>query len=45
MANKLMKKMFNVPSHKGNANQNDIETPSHPGQNGNHEENKCWRGW
>jgi hypothetical protein len=33
-------KMFNILTHKGNANQNNIEIPSHPCQNGYHEENK-----
>jgi hypothetical protein len=29
-----------ILSHEENANQNDIEIPSHPSQNGNHQENK-----
>jgi hypothetical protein len=39
--------MFNILSHKGNASQNNIEIPSHPSQNGYHQEskqNKCWQG-
>jgi hypothetical protein len=32
--------MFNILSHKGNANQNDTEIPSHPSQNGCHQESK-----
>jgi hypothetical protein len=32
--------MFNVLSHKGNANQNYAEIPSHPSQNGNHQGTK-----
>jgi hypothetical protein len=38
MANKH-EEMLNIVSHKGNANQNDIEIPSHPSHNGNHLEN------
>jgi hypothetical protein len=41
--------MFNILTHKGNANQNDIEIPSHPSQNGYQQENEqqqmlvgCW---
>jgi hypothetical protein len=33
--------MFNIFSHKGNANQNYTEIPSCPSQNGCHQENKC----
>jgi hypothetical protein len=29
-----LKKMFNILSHQGNANQNNPEIPSHPSQNG-----------
>jgi hypothetical protein len=29
--------MFNILSHKGNANQNYTEIPSHPSQKGNQE--------
>jgi hypothetical protein len=38
--------MFNILSHKGNANQNYIEIPFYPCQNGYHQENKkqCWDG-
>jgi hypothetical protein len=32
--------MFNVLTHKENANQNCTEIPSHSSQNGNHQENK-----
>jgi hypothetical protein len=32
--------MFNILNHKGNANQNYTEIPSHPSQNGNQQENK-----
>jgi hypothetical protein len=32
--------MFNILSYKGNANQNYSESPSHPSQNGHHQENK-----
>jgi hypothetical protein len=32
--------MFNILSHKGNANQNYTEILFHPNQNGNHQENK-----
>jgi hypothetical protein len=32
--------MFNVLSHKRNANQNDIEIPYCPSQNGYHQEHK-----
>jgi hypothetical protein len=32
--------MFNILRHKGNENPKSTETPSHPSQNGNHEENK-----
>jgi hypothetical protein len=35
-----MKKSSTSLSHKGNANQNDTEIPSHPSQNGYHQENK-----
>jgi predicted DNA-binding transcriptional regulator AlpA len=40
-------KMFNIPSHKGNENQNNIKIPSHCSQNGCHQKNKnkCWQGW
>jgi hypothetical protein len=44
-----MKKKINILSHQGNANQNDIEIPSHPSQNGYQQENEqqqmlvgCW---
>jgi hypothetical protein len=40
MANKYMKKMFNILKHKGNANENYIKILSHPNQNGSHQENK-----
>jgi hypothetical protein len=40
MANEHMKKVFNIFSHQGNVNQNDTEIPSHPSQNGYHQENK-----
>jgi hypothetical protein len=32
--------MFNILNHKGNANQNYTEIPSHPSQNVYHQENK-----
>jgi hypothetical protein len=32
--------MFNILTHKGNANQNYTEIHSHPSQIGNHQENK-----
>jgi hypothetical protein len=32
--------MFNILSYRGKANQNYIEIPSHPNQNGYHQENK-----
>jgi hypothetical protein len=32
--------MTTILSHKGNANQNSTEIPSHPSQKGNHQENK-----
>jgi alpha/beta superfamily hydrolase len=32
--------MCNLFGHKGNANQNDIEIPPHPSQNGYHQEHK-----
>jgi hypothetical protein len=32
--------MFNIFTHKGNANQNDTEIPSHPTQNDYNQENK-----
>jgi hypothetical protein len=35
-----MKKIFNIFSHQGNANPNDIEIPSHSSQNGCHQGNK-----
>jgi hypothetical protein len=31
--------VFNILSHKGNANQNNFEIPSHTNQNGYHQEN------
>jgi hypothetical protein len=32
--------VFNILSHKGNANQSDTDIPSHPCENGNHPEKK-----
>jgi hypothetical protein len=32
--------MFNILIHKGNANQNYTNIPSHPSEIGNHQENK-----
>jgi hypothetical protein len=32
--------MLTIFSHQENANQNHIEIPSHPSQNGDHQENK-----
>lgn len=45
MANKYMKKMFNIFSHQGTTNQNGTKTLSHPGQNGIIEKinDKCWK--
>jgi hypothetical protein len=40
MTNKYMKKMLNIPGHKGNANQNDTDTLPHSSQNGYHQEHK-----
>jgi hypothetical protein len=37
MANKYMKKMVNIFTHKGNANQNYTEIQSYLGQIGNHQ--------
>jgi hypothetical protein len=36
----MHEEIFNILSHKGNANQNDTEIPSHTSQNGYHQENK-----
>jgi hypothetical protein len=37
--------MINKRTPKGNANQKDIEIPSHSSQNDDDQENnKCWRG-
>jgi hypothetical protein len=36
--------MFNILSHRGNANQNCTEIPSHSSQNGHHQENKLQSG-
>jgi hypothetical protein len=30
--------MINILRHQGNTNQNDIEIPSHPSQNGDHQQ-------
>jgi hypothetical protein len=35
-----MKKVFNIFSHQGNANQNSTEILPHASQNGYHQENK-----
>jgi hypothetical protein len=35
--------MFNILYHKGNANQNGTEIPSHPSQNGNHQQQMLGR--
>jgi hypothetical protein len=32
--------MLNILDHKGNANQNNIEIPPHPSQNGYHQKHK-----
>jgi hypothetical protein len=40
MANKIHEEMFNIFSHKRNANPNYTKIPSHPSQIGNHQENK-----
>jgi hypothetical protein len=37
---KLHEEMCNIFIHKGNANQSDTKIPSHPNQNGYHQENK-----
>jgi hypothetical protein len=34
MAEKHLKKMFNMLNHQGNANQNNLEIPPHASQNG-----------
>jgi hypothetical protein len=34
MAEKHLKKMFNILNHQGNANQNNLEFPPHTSQNG-----------
>jgi hypothetical protein len=34
-------KMFNIFSYQENANKNYIEIPSHPSQNGYHQEKEC----
>jgi hypothetical protein len=34
MAEKHMKKMFNILNHQGKANQNNLEIPPHTSQNG-----------
>jgi hypothetical protein len=36
----MHEEMFNILCHKGNANQNIIETPSHSSKNGYHQESK-----
>jgi hypothetical protein len=33
----IHEEMLNIFGHKGNANQNHIEIPSHPSQNGYHQ--------
>jgi hypothetical protein len=33
----IHEEIFNIPSHKGNADQNDIEISSHPNQNDYHQ--------
>jgi hypothetical protein len=40
MANKYMRKIFNILGHQGNTNQNDSEILSCPSHNGCHQENK-----
>jgi hypothetical protein len=40
MIDKYIKKMFDILSHKGNANQNIVEIPSYPNQNGSQQEKK-----
>ena len=46
MANRHIKKMLNITSHQGNANQNHNEISPHTSQNGHNQKvnNKCWRG-
>jgi hypothetical protein len=36
----IYEEMFNIPSHKGNGNQNVIEIPSHTSQNDNYQDKK-----
>jgi hypothetical protein len=40
IVNKYMKKMFNILSHHGNANQNYAEIPPHSSHGDYHQENK-----
>jgi hypothetical protein len=40
MANKYMKKNAQIPVHKGNANQSNIEISPHSSQNDYHQEHK-----
>jgi hypothetical protein len=41
MAEKHLKKMFNILNHQGNANQNNLEIQPHTSQNG---DSRCWQG-
>jgi hypothetical protein len=43
--NKLHEEIFRILSHKGNANQNYTEIPSHSSQNGYHQEKKNNKYW
>jgi hypothetical protein len=40
MTKKIHEEMLNIPGHTGNANQNYIEIPPHPSQNGYHQKHK-----
>jgi hypothetical protein len=47
MAKKHMKKMFTIPGHKGNANQNHSKFPPHSCYNGcdqKHHQQQMWQG-
>jgi hypothetical protein len=47
MAEKHLKKMFNILNHQGKANQNNPEIPTHTSQNAKIKhscDSKCWRG-
>ena len=44
MAEKHLKKMFNILNHQGNANQSNSEIPLHTSQNVEDQKFRCWRG-